>query len=475
MQVRTRGKGRGQHSESSAGHQGPEFVLRRGRLVRNRPVHADTAEHAETSEPTVIHEVDPAAELSFGRKAAIVAFILSLIIPISFSLGPVRLSPTILFLLLAYYPSLVVWFFVRPTRLSAPDYLVAGAVLWSCLALVVNHGFLPMIERMGTLLVQMLGAFMLGRVLVRDEKSMMFMAMVAVISGCALLLPAAFEALTGQPVMIKAASLIGPSFADVEMEPRLGIHRAQGPFEHPILFGVFAASLVSLAAYCLPKTSVWSKIGPPGVTLTALPSLSAGPLLAMNVQFGLMVWARVFRSNPNRWKILGLLLVIVYVAIDLLSERTPFHVLVNHATFSSGSGYTRILIWEFGSAEAMRNPFFGIGEGDWVRPPYMSSSVDNFWLLQAMKYGMPACFMLMGGLALILLRARRANGPNAARDMLRRGAIFSLLGVSVAMGTVHLWNAVFTWFMFLMGASVWLGLDQTSDAKTVDTGRRKRA
>jgi hypothetical protein len=41
----------------------------------------------------------------------------------------------------------------------------------------------------------------------------------------------------------------------------------------------------------------------------------------------------------------------MYVAIDVFSTKTPFHVFVNNFTFSRQSAYNRILIFEFGSAE----------------------------------------------------------------------------------------------------------------------------
>ena len=51
---------------------------------------------------------------------------------------------------------------------------------------------------------------------------------------------------------------------------------------------------------------------------------------------------------------------------------------MTYFTFSTTSAYNRIIIFEYGSAEVMRNPIFGIGLGDWIRPVWMSDSMDNF-------------------------------------------------------------------------------------------------
>ena len=200
-----------------------------------------------------------------------------------------------------------------------------------------------------------------------------------------------------------------------------------------------------------------SKGGALAAAIGAFTSLSTGALLSLNVQFGLMAWNFVFKGWRNRWKLLLAAIAVAYVLVDLASTRSPFHVFVNYGTFSSSSSYNRILIWQFGSAEALRNPFFGIGFGEWERPSYMSNSMDNFWLVQAVRYGMPACFMLMGLMILIVARALRAEGPDASGNRMRRGAAFALIATCVSIGSVHLWNATYVWLMFLAGSSVWLG------------------
>jgi hypothetical protein len=69
--------------------------------------------------------------------------------------------------------------------------------------------------------------------------------------------------------------------------------------------------------------------------------------------------------------------------VDLLSNRTPFHVFVTYLTFSVETGYARIMIWNWGIAEVMRHPVFGIGLAEWERPLWKSGSMDNFWLVRS--------------------------------------------------------------------------------------------
>lgn len=146
----------------------------------------------------------------------------------------------------------------------------------------------------------------------------------------------------------------------------------------------------------------------------------------------------------------------IYLWIDLMSNRSPFHVFVTYLTFSTQSAYNRINIWNYGTAEVARHPWFGIGLGDWIRAPWMSDSMDNFWLLIAVRYGLPSLgFLLALMLGMIWVIAQRKNLPQEWWNA-RHAWAFTLFGITVAAGTVHLWNALFVLFLFLIGSGMWL-------------------
>ena len=56
------------------------------------------------------------------------------------------------------------------------------------------------------------------------------------------------------------------------------------------------------------------------------------------------LWERALGKFKGRWTALFSLFGLAYLAIDLLSTKTPFHVFVNYLTFSKQSAYNRILI-----------------------------------------------------------------------------------------------------------------------------------
>jgi succinate dehydrogenase hydrophobic anchor subunit len=86
----------------------------------------------------------------------------------------------------------------------------------------------------------------------------------------------------------------------------------------------------------------------------------------------------------------------------------------------------------------------------------MSDSMDNFWLVTAVRYGLPALLLLVAALlGLIWTVGQRKDLPPHWRRA-RHAWAFTLFGITVAAATVHLWNALFVLFFFLIGAGAWL-------------------
>jgi len=115
-----------------------------------------------------------------------------------------------------------------------------------------------------------------------------------------------------------------------------------------------------------------------------------------------------------------------------------------------------LLIWQYGSASVAQHPWFGIGFGEWVRPHWMGSSVDNFWLLIAIRHGIPAAALIF--LACVAVIGRTAFTSRLPQDVqdYRTGYLISLIVFMLVGCTVHFWAAVFAWFLFLLGSGAWI-------------------
>lgn len=388
------------------------------------------------------------------------AFYIALIMPLEFSVsvGGLRLSPYRMLLLVVAVPLLLRLLQNRRQPPHAVDYLIMAHAAWVVLALTVYGGIGTGLESGGIYAVESLGAYLLGRLTVTSaaEHRALLGFMVAVLGVMFLLtLP---ESLTGTHFIREAARALAGGPGLPYIEPRLGLDRAFGSFDHPILYGVFAASTFAATYYVLSS----ELLRPRAIALLGMVacstflSLSAGPFVGLACQAIVIGWDRITKGINLRWTAIVAIFSLMWFAVSLASNRGPIKVFISYLTFSPESAYNRILIWDYGSAEVGRHPLFGIGFGDWIRPAWMSDSMDNFWLLTAVRYGLPAMLFLAAAIITLALRQARANANDVEVNRHRMAWVAITIGLAVSGITVHLWNAVFAYFFFLIGTGAWM-------------------
>lgn len=413
-----------------------------------------------------------------GAPRTIIVFLLAVMLPtaVSLNLGGLRLSAYRMVLIVLFLPMLWQLMSGKKGRFTVFDGLLLAHCLWVMIALINWGGLGQGLESGGIYTIECAGAFLVGRLYIRSYDQFAAVARAYVTIVCATLLFTIPESLTGLHILHDSLSSVfgGPSAPYID--PRMNIERAFGPFDHPILYGVFCASAFSLAYCVVAKRSLQDISGTCkilGVGMATFLSASGGPYLVLILQGFVIAWERLLRNTKGRWAALFSLFVISYAAIDVLSTKTPFHVFVNYLTFSKQSAYNRILLFDYGTAEVARYPLMGVGLGDWQRPVWMSDSIDNFWLVTALRYGLPAFFLLLGLLiGVIWAVAQRKNIPAEWRRASHAWA-FTLFGISVAAATVHLWNALFVLFFFLIGSGTWL-LDAKPTASSAPKAHPKQ-
>ena len=395
----------------------------------------------------------------------------SLILPVIVNLGPLRLSPNRIILLLTVVPLVIMWLMGAAGRIRVADILVIFSSLWMTITLII-YGGVPLIETAGITGVEMLGPYLMARCLIRTEKQ--YQTLIRHLYWIAVVLApiAAIEATTG----IRALHLLfDPFFSTFPYgsNMRWNMIRTHTGFEHPILFGCFTAFLFSPVYFSLRL-----RMSPVKAFMMALPvpvatffALSMGAYLGLIGQFMLIGWAFVMRKLTARWYILSGLILFAYVFVDVLSNRNPFEVFISYLVFDAHTAYWRVLIFTFGIQNVWSNPIFGIGLGDWFRPYFMySSSVDNFWLLMAMRHGIPGFLLITGAYVAVMTTLMRTKPSQASVQTHRRALVFSLIGLGVAIITVHLWNATFVFLMFTLGAGAWM-----SDTPQEEQGTKTRS
>lgn len=383
------------------------------------------------------------------------AFMISLVVPVYIRAGPVLLMPHRIVLLISFVPSLIVIFTGKAGRVLWIDYLMLASVGCAVLSYMVNENpLLGRVQPIGIIALEFFGAYMLGRAGIRSTAQ--FMSFVKIFFGTALILVpfAAMESLTHRAVLLE---IIPKSVEIVYTAERWGMRRAQAVFGHPILFGVYISVGFGVFWYSL-NTATKRLFSAPLVIAGTVFSLSTGALMSVVFQTLFIAWELVFKKFKNRWRVFGALSILLYLAIDLLSNRTPFHVLITYATFNTGSAYNRILIWRYGMENIWANPWLGLGQDvlNWARPAWMSSSADNFWLLMAMKYGIPMFLFMSIAIFLIFRGVAKANLTDPVAQRCRAGFLVAMGGLILAGGTVHYWHAMMAYILFFIGSGVWM-------------------
>lgn len=390
---------------------------------------------------------------SSAATGIVLVFIGTLLIPIEWSIGPLHLPPYRFLLLLLTLPCIALILSGTRGPIRTVDIVLLLHSLWVCFALIVVHGISKGIEAGGIYFVQAYGSYAIARCFIRtpeDFRRVFFFLLVIV----AMTLPfAIYESLTGTLLLTKLSKFL-PVYTPIVKEPRLGLFRAAVVFEHQILYGVFCASILGIVFFIARGGKRLTRTPMP--ILATFFSLSSGPLVAAFWQIALIAWHFLTRRIPYRWWLLSGILALIYVTLDILSNRSPVQIFISYLTLNPRSAWNRIQIWDYGTAEVARHPVFGIGQNEWVNAPWMSQSMDNFWLFIAVRYGLPGLILLVLAIFALLIPLMRLKPADALIGDYRLGWIISMMGLIVAGVTVHYWKSIFCIMMLIFGSAVWM-------------------
>ena len=381
--------------------------------------------------------------------------VLALVLPteLSLYLGPLRLTPYRLVLLPVFVGLLSGILSGRVGRLLVADRCIMAFAAWAVMATAVTQGPASALESGGILVVESLGAYLVGRTFVRSEADMRRFAGLLALVVCVLTVIVLPELITGKHLVHDVFGALTGRRQPTPVEGRFGLWRSYGPFDHPILHGSFCATAFGMA-FCLRSGRRMAR----GlmIALGAFSSLSSACLMALFLQVGLLLYGRVTRALRQRWALLGLALLGAYTAISVLSSRSGLKALLWYLTFDRHTASYRIQIWEHGMANVAANPLFGLGDASWDRPSWMAESVDAFWLQLALTYGAPAPLLLIVASVLLLRGAGRCRVLDEAGRLLRDGWAVTLVALLFVGFTVHYWNNMFVLFFLMLGAGAWM-------------------
>lgn len=400
-------------------------------------------------------EAGPPAQVAQATAPLLLmVFVISILPPVYFHLGETRLSLTRIFLLLTFMPLGFRLLSGKAGPLRAIDIFLILFSAWMAVTILLHQG-LSRIPLAGMSVVELLGGYLVGRMLIANATDYRLFLRYLLLAQLILLPFALLEFFTNINLLHNFFGIMFDTFEKVPSQTwRNGYARVMSGFEHPILYGLFCSIIMAPLFYLYRNRPV------KGLCVAALPigmtymSLSSAPLISIGLCAVLITWDCMTRSN---WKPLIWMVGFVYVFLSIASNRGPVIILIDTLTFDPHTAWTRIWTFRYGSAAVMQNPMFGIGfTNDWARPSWLTPSVDNFWLLIAMRHGLTGLILLGLALGTGLWTILRIKTLNHTLAFWRTGYVIALVGLYFSLATVHIWGDTSSLIMCFIGAGMWL-------------------
>ena len=414
------------------------------------------------------------------RRRLVRLIIISLLLPVSFEVANTRLTPSLL-LMIGLAPFLVQQYLSGVVRWRTPDFLFILYILWQALTILLNNPERFVAFTGQQTLITLVG-YLAGRLLVLNKQDFISLILFWAAASMVSVPFAMYEAIWDDPIILRIILDYTP-FGTMRLndyEARLGLHRAQFVFTHPIHYGLMGALV--LMPYWLGLASQVSAakrtLGALVIFCATFLSVSSGAVLSVAMQIGVFISHRIAARMGPPWRLLLAFGAVFYVVLELLSNKSAFVAISGRLAFNSATAYYRTLIWEYGSAQVMRTPIFGNGYNYWPRPHWMTnSSVDNHWLLLAMVHGLPALVLFASSLLYAFFAVNHIKlFGDTELDRMRLAWTLALIGFCMSASTVAIWGEIQMFFMLLFGGGFWLastgpGNTQETAEKSEETSR----
>ena len=175
---------------------------------------------------------------------------------------------------------------------------------------------------------------------------------------------------------------------------RYGLYRSSVTFSHPILYSVIAALffLLSIKSFFSAKQRIYSYIAYLTALITAV--TSAG-IMMVSIQFGLIITERLRHLIPKIYNYVIAFGVLIIIFLELFSNRGAIKVLMTIMALNPYTAWARYNQWTEAWDDVTDNWYIGIGFNDWSRPFWMGDSIDSYWLLMFLRFGLIATSFLI--------------------------------------------------------------------------------
>lgn len=358
--------------------------------------------------------------------------------------------------------SFLLWF--KKTKRDPLHTLLIWYVLLSSFSLLINHGLSVAIQSGGILYLETCTSYMLGLAYIRNSSdhkryfkllSFMFLiisvpAIIEFTTGYKIIHDF-FEKLTGNKQL--AANLYTSDYV------RLGFTRATAVFSHPILYAISAVTIIPIVIAInkndKQKFSA-SLVNLSGFIVAIITAMTSAAISALVLQQGLKKWYRITnKSIKNAITFMGIVAMLV---IQLGSNRGLIKFIAMTVTLDPRTAYYRILQWEFASDDIANNIFFGVGNNGFTHPDWFAESIDSYWLLNILQYGIFSEVALIYFFVKLLKKTFIPCETKERKELLiaYRVVIISVLFSGL---TVDYFDRMQPILYFILGSSSWLMSD----------------
>uniref|UniRef100_UPI0039B86C4E hypothetical protein n=1 Tax=Albidovulum sp. TaxID=1872424 RepID=UPI0039B86C4E len=391
---------------------------------------------------------------------ALVVFI-ALLIPAFFHLGTLLMTPSRLLFLLLIPLLLLKLLGKQYGRVTYIDWMILFHMSWFTLSVFVNASAGVAVTYTGVNTVILLGGYLAGRAAIRDLDQFLgfvrFFAFVLTLSLPFIL----YETLTGHLTIPKLIEMIPglTSNKDVQYPRRMGLDRVQFVFVQTIHFGYFCSLSVGLFFVAMKQQMgsfrLWAQTAV--LALATFFSLSSGPFLSMVIQFLLIMWLYVMRNLQRPWMTLAWLCLGLYVVLEVASNGPALYVIITKLAFNSGTANARRVLLDYGIDQVIATPVFGIFKRPWNLPPWMTGSLDNYWLGLAVAFGFPTFFSQFAAFILAIVAIAKRDFPKGSTlDRVRTAWVISMISATLTLGTVFVWSEIASFMFFFFAAGLWM-------------------
>ena len=214
---------------------------------------SDARSMQQNDQPNQTINQDLTQEATFAWP--FVVYQLTICMPIFIYVGASRVAPYKIILLLAFLPCVIKVIMSKQTSLKLGDALIVGYTAMAAISIMINKSWTEnTIEPVLSIVLETSGSYFLARAFVNSPAAFKILIQTQLLLVIIVGLFSCYEAISGTNILFKFFGIVFQTFAISDMATRLGLHRAQGTFEHPILYGVYSSMAFGLCFYGLKTT-----------------------------------------------------------------------------------------------------------------------------------------------------------------------------------------------------------------------------